>query len=157
VITGLTSATFGGTLAVTNLTGTLTTSDSFPLFSAGSYSGAFASIIPATPGAGLAWNTSTLTTDGTLRIAVYVAPPLSGLKFTTGPTISGTTLTISATNSGAGTVYLLTSTNLTSPINTWTPIWTNILTGSGSFTTNLLNAVNPALKQEFYLLGNTNN
>ena len=37
------------------------------------------------------------------------------------------------------------------------PIWTNVLTGNGSFTTNLSNAVNPALKQQFYLLGNTNN
>jgi len=43
------------------------------------------------------------------------------------------------------------------PRNTWIPIWTNVLSGDGSFTTNLLNAVNPALNQQFYLLGNTNN
>ena len=83
--------------------------------------------------------------------------PLSALKFTANPVISGTSLTISATNTGADTVYLLTSTNVAAPRNTWTPIWTNVLTGDGSFTTNLLNAVNPAQNQQFYLLGNTNN
>jgi hypothetical protein len=66
-------------------------------------------------------------------------------------------MTISATNTGAGTAYLLTSTNAAAPINTWTPVWTNVLIGNGSFTTNLLNAVNPAFKQQFYMLANTNN
>ncbi len=107
------------------------------------------------------YNTTTgapyITGTGSLLVEIPPAPPLSGLKFTAAPVISGTILTISATNSGAGTVYLLTTTNLTKPISTWTPIWTNVLSGSGSFTTNLLNAVNPAFKQQFYLLSNTNN
>jgi autotransporter-associated beta strand protein len=95
-----------------------------------------------------------ITGTGSLLVGI---PPLSGLKFTAAPVISGTTLTISAANMGAGTVYLLTSTNVVAPINTWTPIWTNVLSGSGSFTTNLLNAVNPAFKQQFYRLSDTNN
>jgi len=156
LITGLTSVTYGGTLAVTNLSGTLTTSDSFKLFNAGTYAGAFATITPARPGSGLVWNTNTLTTDGTLRVAT-VSAPLTSMAFTAGPVISGTSLTISATNTGAGTVYLLTGTNVAASLNTWTPIWTNILIGSGGFTTNLSNAVNPALNQQFYLLSNTNN
>ena len=156
LITGLTAVTFGGTLAVNNLSGTLTTSDSFKLFSAGSYGGSFTNITPATPGSGLLWNTNTLTTDGTLRVATASAP-LTSMAFTAGPVISGTSLMISATNTGAGTVYLLTSTNVAAPINTWTPIWTNVLSGSGSFATNLSNAVNPALNQQFYLFSNTNN
>jgi fibronectin-binding autotransporter adhesin len=98
-----------------------------------------------------------ITGTGSLLVGIPPAPPLSGLKFTAAPVISGTSLTISATNSGAGTVYLLTSTNVATPISTWTPIWTNVLNGSGSFSTNLLNAVNPAVKQQFYLLSNTNN
>jgi autotransporter-associated beta strand protein len=92
--------------------------------------------------------------------SLMVAPPaatLSGLQFIGSPMISGTSLTISATNTGAGTVYLLTSTNVAAPISTWTPIWTNVLNGSGSFTTNLSDAVNPALNHQFYLLSNTNN
>ena len=149
--------TYGGTLTVTNIgASSLVAGDAFNLFTAGTYAGAFANITPATPGAGLAWNTNTLTTDGTLRVASASAS-LSGLAFTAGPVISGTTLTISATNTGAGTVYLLTSTNAAAPVNTWTPIWTNVLGGTGSFTTNLPNAVNPALNQQFYLLSNTNN
>jgi len=105
-------------------------------------------------GAGLAFSFSPA--SGVLSV-VTSAAPLSGLKFTAGPVISGTSLTISATNTGAGTVYLLTSTNMGTSINTWTPIWTNALSGNGSFTTNLLNAVSPALKQQFYILSNTNN
>jgi autotransporter-associated beta strand protein len=98
-----------------------------------------------------------ITGAGTLLVVVPSAPTLSGLKFSAGPVISGTTLTISATNTGAGTVYLLTSTNVAAPVSTWTPIWTNVLGGSGSFSTNLLNAVNPSFKQQFYLLSNTHN
>jgi autotransporter-associated beta strand protein len=97
-----------------------------------------------------------ITGTGSLLVGIPTSP-LSYLKFTSSPVISGTSLTISATNSGAGSIYLLTTTNLTTPISLWTPIWTNVLSGSGSFSTNLLNVVNPAFKQEFYLLSNTNN
>jgi len=69
VVTGLTSVTYGGTLVVTNVAGTLTTSDSFQLFSSASYSGSFSALSPAAPGAGLLWNTNTLLTDGKLRIS----------------------------------------------------------------------------------------
>lgn len=94
---------------------------------------------------------------GTGSLQVVSVTSLTGLAFTGSPVISGTTLTISATNAGAGTVYLLTTTNLLAPVSTWTPVWTNVLSGSGSFITNLLNAVNPAFNQQFYLLSNTNN
>ena len=94
---------------------------------------------------------------GTGSLQVGSASSITGLAFTASPVVSGTSLTISGTNSGAGTFYVLTTTNLTAPISTWTPIWTNASSGSGSFTTNLLNAVNPALNQQFYLLSNTNN
>ena len=40
----------------------MTNGASFKLFKAGSYSGLFASVTPATPGAGLAWVTNTLAT-----------------------------------------------------------------------------------------------
>ena len=64
--------TYGGTLSLTNLSGTLAAGDSFKLFSAGTYSGSFARLSPTIPGTGLLWNTNTLPTDGTLRIAVSV-------------------------------------------------------------------------------------
>ena len=56
-INGLSSVTLGGTLIVTNLSGTLAAGNSFNVFNARSYSGAFSRISPALPGAGLAWDT----------------------------------------------------------------------------------------------------
>lgn len=63
----------GGVLNVASQSGTLTTNDSFKLFSATGITGAFTSIVPA-PGAGLGWKTNTLTTDGVLRIVATVNP-----------------------------------------------------------------------------------
>jgi len=67
-INGPTAITYGGTLKL-DITASpaLSVSDSFKLFSAGGYSGAFANVTPI-PAFGLAWDTSTLATDGTLRI-----------------------------------------------------------------------------------------
>ena len=65
VVRGLTTITYGGALVLSNLTG-ITASNSFKLFSAETYRGAFATLNPASPG--LAWNTNTLALDGTLRI-----------------------------------------------------------------------------------------
>jgi autotransporter-associated beta strand protein len=142
---------YGGTLTVTNIGSALAAGDSFSIFPAG---GTGSVTVSGNAGSGLAFSFSPA--SGVLSV-VSAAAPLSGLKFTASPVISGTSLTISATNTGAGTVYLLTSTNVATFINTWTPIWTNVLTGNGSFTTNLLNAVSPALNQQFYILSNTNN
>jgi hypothetical protein len=155
LINGVGNITYGGTLVISNQsTTTLTTNDTFQLFSAsGTVLGNFTSIV-GSPGAGLAYSFNPA--SGVLSV-VTASAPLSGLQFTASPVISGTSLTISATNAGAGTVYLLTSTNVAAPRNTWTPIWTNVLGGSGSFITNLSGAVNPALKQQFYILSNTNN
>jgi len=69
------SLTYCGTLVV-DLTASpgLTTSDTFPLFTAGGgFSGAFTEVIPG-PGFGLAWDTSTLATDGTLRVMASTVP-----------------------------------------------------------------------------------
>jgi autotransporter-associated beta strand protein len=140
--------TFGGTLVVTNLAGSFVGTETYQLFNEGG-SGNFTSIV-GSPGAGFTYVFNPAT--GVLS----VVPSLSWMQFISSPVISGTSLTISATNLGVGTVYLLTSSNLTAPFNTWTPIWTNVLSGSGSFTTNLPEAVNPAWMQQFYILSNTN-
>ena len=58
--------TYGGTLIVTNLGGTLVSGDSFKLFNAGSYSGNFTGLI-LPPLAGLGWNTTGLT-NGVLSV-----------------------------------------------------------------------------------------
>jgi autotransporter-associated beta strand protein len=146
------TVTYGGTLSVVSLGGTVQAGDTFTLFKAGAYGQNFTSIA-GSPGAGLAYSFNPAT--GVLSV-VTSAAPIARLKFTAGPVLSGTSLAFSATNTGAGTVYLLTSTDVEAPLNTWTPIWTNVFGGSSSFTTNLLNAVNPADKQQFYILSTTN-
>jgi hypothetical protein len=89
----------------------------------------------------------------------YVLPPPvpQSFGFTSSPAISGSSLKFSATNATAGTVYLLTSTNLLTPLSQWSPVWTNALSGAGSFTTNLAGAVHAGTKQQFYILSTTNN
>jgi fibronectin-binding autotransporter adhesin len=152
VVTG--TVNYGGTLSVNNLGGSLHLGDSFKLFSPGGETGTFANIT-GSPGAGLAYNFTP--SSGVLSVMAGSTPFSGSIKFTGSPVVSGTSLTISATNTGSGTIYLLTSTNVAAPFNTWTPVWTNVLTGNSHFTTNLPNAVNQALKQQFYLLSNTNN
>jgi autotransporter-associated beta strand protein len=67
-LSGMSSVTYGGTLSLSNLAGTLAAGDSFKIFTASSYNGAFTALTPATPGAGLAWDTTQLTLSGTLGI-----------------------------------------------------------------------------------------
>ena len=154
-IFGYTSVHFGGVLVITNATSDatpITTSDTFQIFASGG-SGNFTSI-QGSPGPGLAYSFNPA--NGKLSV-VAAAPAITGLAFTGRPIISGTSLQISGTNTGAGAVYLLTSTNVASPLSAWQPVWTNIFTGDSSFTTNVPNAVDPAQRQQFYILGNTNN
>ncbi|HEU5124205.1 MAG TPA: autotransporter-associated beta strand repeat-containing protein [Verrucomicrobiae bacterium] len=66
-IKGLTDVAFDGTLQL-NISGNLTGGESFQLFAAQNYSGTFGSIVPATPGEGLIWNTNNLAINGTLSV-----------------------------------------------------------------------------------------
>ena len=75
------TSTFGGTLKI-NLSGeSLVAGDNFKIFAATSYAGAFTNFIPATPGTGLAWDASTLTTDGILRVVATVASNPTNITF----------------------------------------------------------------------------
>lgn len=138
--------TYGGTLTVTNISATpFAVGNSFQIFSASNYSGAFTSIVPATPGAGLAWNTNTLA-SGILSVVTGVAqqPHITSIG------LSGGSLIISGTNGTAGQQYnVLESTNLLAPLANWTPISTNTFSGSAFSVTN---TVNPHAPQNFYLL-----
>jgi fibronectin-binding autotransporter adhesin len=139
---------YGGTLTLTNISATpLAAGNSFILFSAASYSGAFASISPAAPGAGLAWNTSSLVTNGTLSVVTSSSTP-----HLTSIAVSGTTLTIMATNGPAnGTFTLLESTNVALPLGQWTRILTNSFNASGNLNLST-NIVSPGNPNEFYII-----
>jgi|GEM_PF-1123679 len=71
---------FAGTLTVTNLGDALQIGDTFTLFNATSYSGAFAAItLPALTNT-LVWNTNNLATSGTISVvAAGTAPVITGL------------------------------------------------------------------------------
>lgn len=145
LIAGLTSVAYGGTLAVNNLSGTLTVTDSFKLFNAGSYTGSFANITPATPGAGLTWNTNTLITDGILRISSGTASNPTNITVS----VSSGQIVITWPADHAGW-YLQAQTNALG-----TGLGTNWVTipntGSANSYTNTINPANAAV---FYRLSN---
>ena len=124
-VLGVTSITYGGTLVLTNLAGNLAANDSFKLFVAGSYSGAFSSVVSDTPGQTVTWDVSQLATNGTVKVA-SAAPS----QVTITSVVSGTNLTLSwpAGQTGA---------NLQEQINPLTVgLSTNWVTVPGSSTTN---------------------
>jgi hypothetical protein len=143
-IVGLNNLQYGGRLVVTNLAGSLTATDSFQLFSATTYSGAFSSVSPATPGPGLAWDLSGLT-NGVLRIAAGASSPPT----ITTIVVSGGNVILRGTNGTAGgDFYVLSSTNVALPVANWTRLATNAFDGSGNFS--VTNAVNPNLADQFF-------
>ena len=149
-IIGLTAMTYAGTLiVVTNGASPLAAGDSFKLYNAtpGNYAGAFDAIDPATPGAGLVWNTSSLTVDGRLKVASLSGPTIASI------TVSGGNVSLVASNGTPGGQYVvLTTTNLALPISVWTPVVTNNYDGSGAINPPLSIPVNPSATQSFYLL-----
>jgi hypothetical protein len=138
--------TFGGTLIVTNIGSTaLTNGDSFKLFNAASYGGAFASVqLPPLP-AGLAWNTGALNTGGILSVIVKPHPVIGSAKI-----LSSGLIFNGSSGVGYANYYLLGSTNLSAPVANWTRLLTNQFDAAGGF--NFTNAVDGNLPCCFYLL-----
>lgn len=69
------TVTYGGTLVVTNLSGTLALNDSFKIFDAAAYAGSFNNFVLPPLGGSLAWNTASLVTNGTISIISSGALP----------------------------------------------------------------------------------
>lgn len=148
LITGVASMVYGGTLTVTNVSGTLSSGQTFQLFNAAGYSGSFAATNLPALGAGLAWNTANLAVNGTLSIMTVVKP----VPLITSVSLSGMTLTLTATNGAPGGPFiLLATTNLTLPLADWTPVLTNAFDGNGNLdlSTNIVNSNAPV---QFYIL-----
>jgi hypothetical protein len=145
VLRGAASIAYGGTLNLTNLAGALAASDSFTLFSAATYSGAFTKLIPPMAGSGLAWDTKSLITNGTLRVAVAPKPVINSLALAGGNLVSSATNGVPNAN-----CYVLTATNLTLPLTQWARVATNVFDNVGNLV--WTNPVNPASPQQFFLL-----
>jgi len=141
LVRGLTTVTYGGTLTLSNLGGTIAASNIFKLFGANSYSGAFAALAPAIPGPGLAWNTNTFATDGTLRV-VDITPSAVSVTRSLSGTPSSIGLSWPADHTGW---RLQAQTNSLSPTN-WFDLPNSISTNQMTFT------IDPALGSVFYRL-----
>ncbi|HSY19405.1 MAG TPA: autotransporter-associated beta strand repeat-containing protein [Candidatus Acidoferrales bacterium] len=135
VITNITTLTLGGTLAL-NLTGdTLVAGDSFKLFSFASASGAFTSITPSQPADGLQWDTSHLTTDGTLGVTAVNATPAPIMA-----TVSGNQLTLSWPADHTGWRLQVQTNTLSSGLGSnWVDVAGSTLVNSIQFTLNPVN------------------
>ena len=144
-LTTLDTLTLGGTLRL-NLTGeALADGDAIVLFGFNSATGAFSSIVPATPGPGLMWDTSDLATSGTLRV---LAPPQ--LEFGS-VSQSGTNLVMMGRNGTPGATFrILTSTDLETPTPNWVPVATNMFDLNGNF--NVTQGIDPGTPKRFFLI-----
>ncbi len=129
-LVGMTNLIYGGTLQLTNISGVLTAGDSFALFSASNYFGAFDSVLPHTPGPGLRWNLDRLTVDGVLQVvAKSPSPPpvLSSVALSAGNLVIG-----GANGVPYDPCVLLSATNAAEPVVNWIPWKTNYFDGSGN-------------------------
>jgi autotransporter-associated beta strand protein len=123
--------TYGGTLMVTNIGGTLTGGESFKLFDApaGTYLSSFGSIQLPPLGPGLSWNTSQLSVNGTISVAgTLVQPVINSVSQ------SGGNFTFSGTGGVPNGQYVvITSTNVTLSLGSWSALATNSFNGAGAF------------------------
>jgi uncharacterized protein with beta-barrel porin domain len=138
--------TCGGTLVVTNIgASALAAGDSFVLFNAAGYSGAFANLILPPLPVGLAWNTNALYTAGTVSVVITARPAIGSIV------ISGNSLVFSGTGGvGNANYYLLGTTNLAAPLTNWPRLLTNQFDAAGNF--NFTNGLDTSAPQNFYLL-----
>ena len=136
----------GGTLIVTYLGANAPANgDSFQLFAATNFSGAFNSLVLPPLTGNLVWNTNVFLTSGLLSVVALTSPVISGVQFQNGNLV--------LTGSGAPAewpYYVLASTNAALPLPQWTPIATNQTDAFGNF--NVTNTVDPTLPQNYLIL-----
>lgn len=92
------------------------------------------------------------TADSLVGLKLTTVPPPPQPARITGIGVSGTTLTLTATNGAdGGRFVLLGSTNVALPLNQWTPILTNNFDANGNVNLST-NVVNSSAPQQFYNL-----
>jgi autotransporter-associated beta strand protein len=137
--------TNGGSLVVSNAGGaTLTAGDSFKLFTAATYTGAFASVNLPSLAPGLAWKTNSLNSTGLVSV-ISIVPAF------TNTVMAGTNLVLrGAGGLPNGNYYVLASTNLALPLSNWLRVATNYYDTAGNFA--FTNATTPGAPQKFFLI-----
>ena len=140
--------TCNGTLNVNKLgADALGAGDSFKLFTAGTVSSMFNNIVPATPGAGLLWDTTGLT-NGVLsvKLAIVPQPHITSI----GLDGSGHWVLQGTNGTPGGSYSVLSSTNVAAPLMSWLTNALGTFSGTGTFSNAI--PVNAALPENFYLL-----
>jgi hypothetical protein len=146
LVFGVTTLQLGGTLQL-NVTGEpLVVGDVIPLFNFNSASGIFSAITPSTPGAGLVWDTSNLAVNGSLVVAAFTSRPEIGTVFQS----AGAIVMNGSNGPPNAAYYILSSTNIATPLNQWLPVLTNVFDASGNFSAT--NLIDPGTPQRFFLL-----
>jgi len=145
------SITASGTLTVTNLGADLQTGDTFQLF--GAPVSGFTVNLPASNAAGnttYTWQNN-LAANGSVTVtsAVTTGGPTTNVTVTS-VTLSGTNLLLHGTNNNVpnttGRYMIYTSTNLATPLSSWTPVFTNGFT-NGTF--DYTNPIVPGTPQQY--------
>jgi fibronectin-binding autotransporter adhesin len=140
VVTGTLSDTNSGTLLVSNLGPALNAGDKFTLFNQAVTGGTNFAV----SGGGVTWSNN-LANDGSIIVISKVPRPVIQKL-----SLGGGNLVVSGTGGMAyDTCFLLSSTNVTTPLANWTRISTNAFDASGNFS--ITNTI-PAGRQNYYLL-----
>jgi autotransporter-associated beta strand protein len=145
-VAGLTGLSCGGTITVTNLGGAAPAAgDTFKIFSAGSFSGAFAAANFPPPGSSLAWS-NRLSIDGTLAVISVVSTMPTNLFWR----VSGTNLTLSWPSDHTGWRLLMQTNHLAQGVSSNTNDWGMV--ANSQQTNQIVLPADPSLPAEFYRL-----
>jgi autotransporter-associated beta strand protein len=137
---------YGGTLVVTNIGAQLHVGDTFTLFSAATLNNAtpFTLVLPDY----YTWNTSQLAANGQISVTASSPPAITNVNFSG---LLGGSITLNAAHGIAnGPVSVLTSTNLSLPLSSWTVVTNVTFDGGGNLSQAI--PVDPTLPHSFYLL-----
>ena len=87
------------------------------------------------------------------KVRYFSGPATRPPPWLAGIRLSGTNVVLNATNGYVGgTYYVLTSTNVSTPLNQWVPVFTNVLGASGNFNLTVSNGLASQLPDQFYIL-----
>lgn len=128
-VSGLSGVTYAGTLQL-NVSGSLAAGDTFQLFQAGSYSGAFSSVSPAIPGSGLAWNTNALSINGVISVVSTNAIQQPAITNVTRLNDGRIQFAFSGSPGQNYRVWASSDLSLTPVTNTWTLLTNDIFHGA---------------------------
>ncbi|MBC8096368.1 MAG: autotransporter-associated beta strand repeat-containing protein, partial [Akkermansiaceae bacterium] len=140
-VAGLTSVAYGGTLTVSNLSGTLAPGDNFQIFPATAFTGNFTGISSAP--SGVTWNFNPA--SGVLTVASVMASTPTNITFK----VTGNTLTLGWPEDYRGWILQSQTNALSVGLST---NWADV-SGSGSVTNQVI-TINPAAPAVFFRLRN---